>query len=365
MMRARPSPAAGPRSAAPRRAGFSLIELMVATAVLAVVVMYLTQTFITSQRTYSVVDQVSEAQQNLRIIGDLIERDLRLAGYMVPRQAAVCGVDNQNAPDVLYVSNADVILPVSDLETEASNSGNNGLLQGDFGAPINLLGAWPSGNGVNLNLQRDWVDVDPGAGNPGDFTVGQGVIVVDRDSGAGRSVCGTITRVSGNSLTVDFDTGAGPPGGLSDAVAVPAHVYRIVQNAGQPSQLVRDGVVLANDVEDLQFSLFVDLDDVNGDGVLEGDGLLDPGEFLGDTGDAVGDGVAVPYDATNVNNGQIRQVQISFAVTTREEDPLPEAPQQQMQVIGNRNPASIPAADQRRRRVHTTNVRVRNVNING
>ena len=55
-------------------------------------------------------------------------------------------------------------------------------------------------------------------------------------------------------------------------MAVPAHVYWVNPNAPNgPPQLIRDGMVLANDVEDLQVALFYDVDD---DGVVSG---LDPG----------------------------------------------------------------------------------------
>lgn len=337
--------------------GFSLIELMVATAILGVVVAYLLQTFVNSQRTYVVVDQVSEAQQNLRIVADLIERDLRMAGYMVPAHAAVCGVDRTVAPDTLFVSNADVIQSMSGLEATAAATNNPSLLQGDFGARVTTpLGALPTGNNVTLNLARTWIDVDPGAGNPPDFAVGEGVIVVDRGGASGFAVCGVITAVGANSITADFVTGPAAGGVGIDVVAVPAHVYTVVPAAGAtPAQLFRDGILLANDVEDLQLGLLFDLDD---------DGILDPGEFQGDLGQAVGNGVPVPYVAEAVDGRTLRQVQLSVATMTRDPDPHPQAPLHQTQITGNRNPASIPAADGRRRRVHVATVRPRNVNIN-
>jgi prepilin-type N-terminal cleavage/methylation domain-containing protein len=344
-------------SAARRSGGFSLIELMIATAILGLVVVYLTQTFITSQRTYVVVDQVSQAQQNLRIIADLIERDLRLAGYMVPPHAAVCGVDATNAADVLYVSNADVILPVTGLEAAATANNDPTLLAGDFGAPITTaLGAMPTGNGVALNLSRMWVDVNPGLGGPPDFAVNQGVIVVDRQDPSGFAVCGTITAVGASSITVNFDTGAAAGGVGTDLVAVPAHVYRVVvPGGGAAPQLFRDGMLLANDVDDLQLGLFFDLDD---------DGLIDAGEFRGDLGQAAGNGVPVPYVAPAVDGRMLRQVQLAVATMTRDADPDPLAPLHQTQITGNRNPATIAPADRRRRRVHNATVRLRNININ-
>ena len=72
-----------------RRGGFTIIELMIAMAVLLVVVAYLTEMLTRQGRAYTVVDQVTEAQQNLRAIGELLERELRVTGLMVPEGAAV------------------------------------------------------------------------------------------------------------------------------------------------------------------------------------------------------------------------------------------------------------------------------------
>ena len=63
-----------------RNAGFSLIELIVAVAILGSVMVFVTQTFTLQYQTYSVIDQVSETQNNLLAVAALIERDIRNAG---------------------------------------------------------------------------------------------------------------------------------------------------------------------------------------------------------------------------------------------------------------------------------------------
>ncbi|HUK62883.1 MAG TPA: prepilin-type N-terminal cleavage/methylation domain-containing protein, partial [Dongiaceae bacterium] len=93
------------------RHGFTLTELMVSVVMMAVVVMWLMQSFTTQQRSYVMLDEMTEAQGNMRAISDLLEREIRTAGMMVPENAAVCGIDNTNAPDVLYVSDADSLDP--------------------------------------------------------------------------------------------------------------------------------------------------------------------------------------------------------------------------------------------------------------
>ena len=81
------------------------------------VTFFLTELLVRQSRTYTVVDDVSEAQQNLRAVTGLIERELRSTGFMVPEAAAVCGWDmpaaagSDTTPDVLYVSDADAIDP--------------------------------------------------------------------------------------------------------------------------------------------------------------------------------------------------------------------------------------------------------------
>jgi len=341
-----------------RRSGFSLVELLVATAVLGIVSVYLMETFATTKRTYTVVEQVSEAQQNLRVVAELLERDLRLAGYLVPEHAAVCGVDSTSGSDSLFVSNADALRVQNDLFGV-----DPALLGGDLGASIAGIGPGSTigGTGQNLVVTQRWLDV---AADGTDFGVGSGVIVVDRNDEGGRAACGTVTGLvegaagfpSGATITVDFATATmGPLGSPLDLVAVPAHVYTIaapdVAN-GIPSQLLRNGVLLANDVEDLQVEYFFDLDD---------DHVLDAGEYLGDLGQAVGDGVSVPYDATANNGREIRQVRISLVTATREDDPNPDGIMMPQQRMGNRAAGTVAAPDRRRRRAYTATVRLRNV----
>ncbi len=95
---------------------FTLLELLLSMVILSGLIFVMTSAFQVQQRTYVVVDQISEAQQNMRGVTDLIERDVRRAGYMVPKQAAVCGYDATTGADTLFVSHTDVLRSVFDLE---------------------------------------------------------------------------------------------------------------------------------------------------------------------------------------------------------------------------------------------------------
>lgn len=326
-----------------RQGGFTLIELMVSVAILLIVMVYLTQAFTLQQRTYIVVDQVTEAQQNLRAVSDLLERDTRRAGFMVPPHAAVCGFDRTNAPDTYFTSNTDAIRTIFDLESA------NEDLAGNYGAPVSgVTSAFTaSGPSFDLALDRLWVDV---AADGNDFTVGGGVIVVNRRDEDGKIACGTISQISGSTLRVDFgNTSIGPVGSNADVVAVPAHAYVLTEaSGGNPSRLTRDGVLLAQDVEDLQIAYFFDLND---------DLVVDAGESFGSasgTDDAFGQAAASFPDAR-----RLRDVQINLVTVTRDDDPNQDFTLGAGQLPGNRA-TGLPGADGRRRRVNTARVRLRN-----
>jgi Tfp pilus assembly protein PilW len=308
--------------------------------------LYVTQAFTVQQKTYVVVDQVTEAQQNLRAVSDLLDRDVRLAGYMVPRQAAVCGHDATTGPDRLFLSNADVIRTVFALE------GGNEDLGGEYGAPVSgVTNLWTLTSSTTPTLTRNWVDV---AADGADFAVNAGVIVVNRRNPSGNVACGTITAIAGNQLTVDWGgTTIGTGVGYNaDVVAVPAHVYSLTpESAGNPAQLFRDGMLIASDVEDLQVTYFFDLDD---------DLEVDAGESYATAG-----GTAQPWQLTPANTrpdpSSLREVQVNVVTVTRDDDPNRDWTLGVGQVTGNRTAGSLSTGDGKRRRVYTARVRPRNV----
>ena len=328
-----------------RRDGFTLIELLITSAILLLVMVYVTQAFTVQQKTYVVVDQVTEAQQNLRAVSDLVDRDVRLAGFMVPKQAAVCGHDATTGPDRLYLSNADVIRSVFALE------GGNEDLAGDYGAPVSgVSSTWTkSGATASIVLTRTWVDV---AADGIDFAVSAGVTLVNRRSPEAAVACGTITEISGNTLTVNLgSTSIGPVGFNADVVAVPAHVYSLTPAAGgTPAQLFRDGMLIASDVEDLQVTYFFDLDD---------DLEVDAGEMFAAAG-----GTAQPWELSPATSrpdpSSLREVQLNLVTVTRDDDPNRDWTLGVGQVTGNRT-TGLSTGDGKRRRVYTARVRPRNV----
>lgn len=316
-----------------RREGFTLIELLVTTALVALVAVYLLQTFTVNHRAYVVVDQVAESQQNLRTIADLIERDIRHAGLMVPESAAVCGVDNLNVPDVLYVSDADAIDPANDTATYSG---------------ARLVGAVSDVSGpetielAELTLEataRPAYDANGDGANDSDFQKDGGVIVIDLNDLDRGSACGRVDAVDVPNEELDITIvsgGLGAAGGAAQLTAVPAHEYRI---AG--GRLLRDGLVLAEGVEDLQVAYFFDDD---------GDDVVDANEYRGD-------GAGDDYAADSLDAQNLREVRVNLVTRTRREDD--QFSTGQFQALENRN--AVAGSDGFRRRVHTTTVMLRNV----
>jgi len=61
--------------------GVTLIELLVALVICAIVVAAIYRLFVAQTRAYTVQDQVAEVQQNVRNAMELIVRDIRMTGF--------------------------------------------------------------------------------------------------------------------------------------------------------------------------------------------------------------------------------------------------------------------------------------------
>jgi len=315
------------------QSGFTLTELMVSLAVLGIVTGYVTWVLGRQGHSYQIVDQVTEAQQSLRGISDLLDRETRVTGFLVPQAAALCGRDNINTSDVLYVTDA-----------EALNRG-----AAELGAAIT---AGFDGSGTDSLTLDDVVldgvpfyDTDGDGVADSDFRLWAGVIIAARTDPSRGTSCGVITAVTPpNRIVVDYALGGQTIGAGGDLVAIPAHMYTV----NGSDQMVRDGMVLASGVEDLQFALFYDVDD---DGVLD-TGVEDPGsaDFNGQ------------YVSSAWNNDELREIRVN--VVARSRNPDPEWTQGRFQTTENR---LLPAggADGFRRRVLTSAVRPRNIGQRG
>lgn len=326
-----------------RSAGFSLVEMMLASAAMILVVVYTMGTFTVHHQTSTVIEDVAEAQQNMRGVATMLERDIRNAGYMVPDAGAICAVDSTVAPDTIFMSDTDAILPVDDLPPNFASM--------DLGAdtPNN-----PMAGTSTLNVDSIVIDGNPtyfkdtgSAALDSDFRVGGGIIVVDALNPDRGTACGIITAIpDATSITANFVTLLGLAGGASELKALPAHVYA-VDDTVDPPVITRDGIRLAENVEDLQVAFFLDGDN---------DGIVDANEYAGDSALNL-------YNSTNTNVEELREVRFHVVVQTASDDPRNQVDAGRGQARENRTLASTSGQDGRVRRVYTSVVRVRNIDI--
>ncbi len=318
-----------------REAGFTIIELLIASVLMSVMMIFTLQTFTVNNRAYIKIDAVVGAQQNIRVIASMLERDLRHAGMMVPEGAAVCAIDDDSGPDRIYLSDHGA-LDMAGATTTFDGARVQGAVD-DVGLGTNTLTL------DTLILEPDTpdaaYDTDNNGTNDSDFQLGGGVIIVDLLDLDRGSACGTVGAVNlgTDQIQINIVSGSLDTAGASyQLVAIPAHDYWINGN-----RLFRNGLRLADGIEDLQVALFFDVD---------GDNLIDANEVLGD-------GVGPDYDASDNDASDLREVRFNLVVRTRSEDA--QFDDGYFQATENRN--AVAGVDGYRRRVYTSTIRLRNV----
>jgi len=321
-----------------RNSGFTLVEMIVAMGILGIVVAGAMQTFVVQNHAYTVVDETTEAQQNLRAISYLLERDLRVTSFMLPEGSAACGIDNTNAPDTLYVTDSEPINPAG-----LSSAGLYATIASGYtvGGSLETLVV----DKVTLDGQA-YFDNDSDGTLDSDFREKGGVIVFDPANPSRGTACGIVESVPDSThVRVDFEshlrTGVGP------LAVVPAIVYAVDANG----KLLRNGVTLANDVDDLQVAYFIDTD---------ADGVIDANEYRGDGVSA--DYVAGGTTALPTDHSKLREIRFNVVVRSRTEDPTYTA---DGFVQATENRGAVGGNDGFRRRVFSSTVRQRNVGYRG
>jgi prepilin-type N-terminal cleavage/methylation domain-containing protein len=318
-----------------REGGFTMVELLVAAAVLLIVVAATLQTFVVHNRAYTVIDQVTEAQQNGRAIADLIDREARMTGFMVPEAVAACGLDRTNAPDTVYLTDGDAIDPA-------------GFLLADLGATVTNYASSATTQLLSVDDVvldgRPFYDTDADGTADSDFVPGGGAILADADNPGRGTACGLVVDVNpgANQVRVDFQNLIGPVAGR--VVLVPAHVYQL----DNQMRLWRDGVLLAENVEDLQAAYFFD---VNGDGQMTNPSVENPGS------------AGTSYDPRNTDHRSLREIRINVVTRSRDREREFTASTPIFQATENRAPVTV--ADGFWRRVLRVSARPRNVGSRG
>ena len=102
--------------------GFTLIELLVAMAIAGVVMAGIYSAYSSQQRSYIVQEQVAGMQQCLRAAMDLIEREIRMAGYD-PYQNSGAGIIAAGVNNISFTFVADDDLYDNDGDGDTDESG--------------------------------------------------------------------------------------------------------------------------------------------------------------------------------------------------------------------------------------------------
>jgi prepilin-type N-terminal cleavage/methylation domain-containing protein len=114
--------------------GFTLVELLVTIVIAALLLTAVTQLFITSNRVYTVQEQVLRIQQEVRASINAIARDIRMAGYNPKNTANDAGFTVANATNmrVQYDYNENGTCDI-DKEYQYNVSNNNLEVRRDAG----------------------------------------------------------------------------------------------------------------------------------------------------------------------------------------------------------------------------------------
>ena len=196
-----------------RRAGFSLIEVMIVLVILSVIVAQAFLVFSTQRRVYLSTDRALEVQESARLITDLIAYDTRMAAFMLPRFAGVASWDGgATNPDRLCMSESSYFSTPVD-GTPSATMDNRG--DRFSGASVTTL-TFP-----NVILATSDLDID-GSGAPQaiDFIQNAGIIFTD----GVRTWCTRILSVDavGQVSVAHSPAFAFTPG---NTIAVPAIIY--------------------------------------------------------------------------------------------------------------------------------------------
>ena len=335
--------------------GFTLLELMLALSLLSIVIIGVLESLSQQRKTSIVTENLVEVQNNVRAISSLLEREIRMAGFMIPNAVAVCGIDDTTGPDQLFLSENEAIVP-DDERAGDLGARWSGTVWSNPSLPVSGPVTY-SLDSTTTDLDGDgsyFYDNDGNGSAEADFRTNAGFIVGDVANPHRGVICGTV-----NSVTATQIEGTPLAGALAtliatdaepDIVFVPAARYW-VDTSFTTGKLKRNGDVLANGVDDIQFSYFFDMDD---DGVIDSAASETPG-MESSTGSIVyvpGDTPTSPW-----NNDFLREVRFSIVVRTRATDSEFDAGS--FQAFENRAP--VAGNDGFRRRLVVGAVRPRNV----
>ena len=133
------------------RNGLTLIELLVAMVLSFIIIGAVYGTFTSQQKSYTVQDQVAEAQQNARMAMNILMRDIRMAGYGMPDTGIT--IYKTTYSNAIHITKQDKYQSFDSI-----------TLVGAFGAPSGYLGRTITAGSTEIYV-RSW-------GEASDFDTG-------------------------------------------------------------------------------------------------------------------------------------------------------------------------------------------------
>jgi len=352
----------------------TLVELMVAAVVTAVVVAAAMTIVITSNRATQVNEQVAETQQNVRLAMELISQDIKLAGFNMTSVVGACTVGPLALPapivpgDNVPGGGVGVINDVGPdtvrLVVPSMTAGAGGL------TPV--LSAVASGAANTITLSAADISAMVTSG----LAIGSAVSV-------GGSFSSAVTAVGATMVTLVKS----PPPSAQFPIGTPVYLLQCVQYtisanpavcAGSTSCLLRNGVPMVDGIEDLQLAYACDGCNVLAPNTLLPNGVID--DQNSPVGTPIGAGVfdAADFITNNtwavspMTSDKIKLVQVTIVARDSQPSkglsegnvaPMNSAPS----VIVSDHDPSLDAGynattyQQQRRRVLTRTIQVRNL----
>lgn len=135
--------------------GFSLVETLIAVSIFLIVLLAIYSVFESSRVTFGAGEQKADIQQSARTAMELVEADLRLAGYGFPTGGADCDGD-LNPDSAIMVANATFLSFCADLLNASTIILNIDVNPGDTTLNVENASAIQGGQTISLINGGTW-----------------------------------------------------------------------------------------------------------------------------------------------------------------------------------------------------------------
>ncbi|TLY21480.1 MAG: prepilin-type N-terminal cleavage/methylation domain-containing protein [Nitrospirae bacterium] len=221
--------------------GFTLIELMIAVLIFAVISLAAFSVLSTSQQAAVMNDQTVQLQRNVRLAMDLIARDIRMTGYGNPAAGSLAGCAN-------HLNTGD--------QAVGADTGPDSISVMTIDQQVGTLAAQTPLPPATLTNQITLSGLAAGAVAVGDVITLEGAFTASVNAVAGSAL--TLSQAIQNPIAFQ----AGTP--VLRLTCVTYDVTGI--GVTPPFQLRRNGTAIVDGIESIQFAYAVD---ANGDGQVD------------------------------------------------------------------------------------------------